>query len=621
MDKAQKHQLMANAIRFLSADMVERAKSGHPGIAMGMADVVAVLFDLFLKYDPSNPLWESRDRLVLSAGHGSAMLYAALHLAGYDVTIEDLKNFRQLDSKTPGHPEYNLNIGIETTTGPLGHGLGNAVGMAMAARKAQTYSKVYCISSDGCLMEGISHEAAALAGHLNLSNLVLIYDNNQISIDGPTSLSDSTDSILRFRSYGWHTIEVDGHNYDKIEKALVDAQNSQKPTLLSCKTIIGFGCLKKQGSADSHGAPLGPEELQFARKSLSWPYKPFEITDEIYSLWRKNQVSAHCTSPENININQIFTEIRKNLLVNQAEEESTRKNSGEVARLLAEKIPQIIGGSADLSESNQVKNSFSKQITKKNVSGNYIHYGIREHAMGAIMNGLALGGYIPYGGTFLVFSDFMRPSIRLAALMGLRVIFVCTHDSIAVGEDGPTHQPIEQLASLRIMPNLCVIRPATLSEVIDAWEIALLRTSGPTLIALTRQKITQHTESKSKLGGYVVSVGDGMINIIASGSEVAIAFAVKQLLLIKGINPQIISMPCIELFKRQNAEYQNEILQCDLRVVIEAGVRESWDFMLRSGDIFCGLDSFGKSAPYQKLHEYFGLTPELIVKKILDQIR
>ena len=650
---------LANAVRFLSIDAVQKANSGHPGMPMGMADVATVLFKEHLKFNPQNPSWANRDRFILSAGHGSMLLYSLLYLTGYkDFTIDELKNFRQMNSICAGHPEYKKNSGIETTTGPLGQGLGNAVGLAIGEeiyRKKFNSSvinhKTYAIASDGDLMEGISHEAMSLAGHLKLSNLIVFFDNNKISIDGPTSLSVSDNYKKRFESYGWNFLEVDGHNHKQISNAIKKASKSKKPNIISCKTIIGFGSPNKSGKSSSHGSPLGDEEISLVRKKLNWPHVSFEVPKDVLKAWRKigesgNLIEKKWSSNLNKKNSKIIKELEsmqknKNLtsldsLINSEKEKyfkekpskATRECSSITIEEVTKLLPEIIGGSADLSGSNNTKTKNSKIISSKDFNGNYIHYGIREHGMAAAMNGLALyGGLIPYGGTFLIFSDYCKPSIRLSALMGLRVIYIFSHDSIGLGEDGPTHQPIEQLAGLRSIPNLNVFRPADINETLECWQVALKSKNTPSAIVLSRQKLPyinpSHTkENKSKLGAYIVNSTsqDNAVTLVASGSEVELALLAQKELKEININSKVISMPCQELFDQQSINYKNEIINEDVPVItIEAGSVGSWKKYSKNN---MGIETFGKSAPFKEVYSYFNLTSTKIVeltKKIIKK--
>jgi transketolase len=650
---------LANAVRFLSIDAVQKANSGHPGMPMGMADVATVLFKEHLKFNPQNPSWINRDRFILSAGHGSMLLYSLLYLTGYkDFKIEELKNFRQMNSICAGHPEYKKNSGIETTTGPLGQGLGNAVGLAVGEeiyRKKFGTSvvdhKTYAIASDGDLMEGISHEAMSLAGHLKLKNLIVFFDNNKISIDGPTSLSVSDNYKKRFESYGWNFIEVDGHNHKQISSAIKKASKSKKPNIISCKTIIGFGSPNKSGKSSSHGSPLGAEEISLVRKKLKWPHTPFEIPDDILKTWRKigekgitlEKKWISVLNKKNSKIKKKLDLIQNNLnlksldsLINAEKEKffkekpskATRECSSMTIEAVTKLLPEIIGGSADLSGSNNTKTKNSKVISSKDFNGNYIHYGIREHGMAAAMNGLALyGGLIPYGGTFLIFSDYCKPSIRLSALMGLKVIYIFSHDSIGLGEDGPTHQPVEQLAGLRAIPNLNVFRPADINETLECWQVALKSKNTPSAIALSRQKLPyinpSHTKkNKSELGAYVVNTTaqNHLLTLIASGSEVELALQAQKDLKEINIDSKVVSMPCQELFNQQSTSYKNEIIDQGVPVItIEASSINSWE---KYSENNMGIETFGESAPFKEVYQHFNLTSSKIVelaKKIIKK--
>ena len=656
-----KFNQLSNAIRFLSIEAVQKANSGHPGMPMGMADVATVLFKYHLRFNPKNPNWINRDRFILSAGHGSMLLYSLLHLTGYkSVSIEDIKNFRQLNSICAGHPEYEKGSGIETTTGPLGQGLGNAVGMSIAEEvlrkkfgSSLINNKTFVIASDGDLMEGISHESMSLAGHLKLRNLIVFFDNNKISIDGSTSLSVSDNYKKRFEGYGWNFLEIDGHNEKKISQAITKASKSNKPTLISCKTIIGFGSPNKSGKASSHGSPLGDEEIALVRKKLRWNNKPFEIPEDILNAWRKigergsvlekkwqevlNKKSQKIKSELQENYIQSDLKDLKNLIIKEKTKYfdtkpslATRQCSSAAIESISNILPQLIGGSADLSGSNNTKTNNSKVISSKNFNGNYIHYGVREHGMAAVMNGLALySGFIPYGGTFLIFSDYCKPSIRLAALMGLKVIYIFSHDSIGLGEDGPTHQPIEQLNGLRAIPNLNVFRPADINETLECWEIALRNNNTPSVIALSRQKLPYINPSfsennKCEKGAYVVNITshDNKVTLIASGSEVELALNVQNELKKNNVHSKVVSMPCQELFDKQSNDFKKDILDEDsLIVTIEAGNVSSWKKYLGKKGISLGIDRFGKSAPYKKIYDHLNLSVEKILATIQNKLR
>ena len=640
---------LANCIRFLSIDAVQKANSGHPGMPMGMADVVTVLFKDFLNFNPKNPNWINRDRFVLSAGHGSMLLYSLIYLTGYkSISLDDIKNFRQLNSICAGHPEFHPGTGIETTTGPLGQGISNAVGFALAEEilkkkvgKKIINHKTYVLAGDGCLMEGISHEALSLAGHLKLKNLILLFDNNSISIDGPTNLAVSDDHEKRFKSYGWDYIKINGHNFKEISKALKKAQKSKKPFAISCKTTIGYGSPNKGGQASSHGSPLGEDEIKLVRKKLKWKHEPFQIPSNLLYEWKKigeqaaDKSKKYESKYKNIfendktlkSLNSSIEELKNNYLKN-LKPLATRKAS-EMFLDVVSKMPNLIGGSADLAGSNNTKTKNHKIIKPNNFSGNYIHYGVREHAMCGVMNGIALhSNLIPYGGTFLIFSDYCKPSIRLAAMMKQRVVYVFTHDSIGLGEDGPTHQPIEQLTSLRSIPNLNVFRPADLIETFECWQIALESKNSPSVIALTRQglgpiRVKNSSKNESSAGAYeVLRTGKNIrLTIISSGSETSLSCEISHKLATEGIYSKVVSMPCQELFDRQNVEYQNKILtETELVISIEASETNYWKKYTGINGLNFGINDFGKSAPYKKIYDHFELNSESIIKKIKEKL-
>ena len=651
---------MANAIRALSMDAVQKANSGHPGMPMGMADVATVLFSRFLKFDSAAPDWADRDRFVLSAGHGSMLLYSLLYLTGYeDMTIDEIKNFRQLGSRTAGHPEYGYAGGIEMTTGPLGQGIATGVGMALAEKKlAQQFGRdyvdhhTYVLAGDGCLMEGVSHEAIDLAGHHRLDRLIVLFDDNGISIDGPTSLSTSTDQLARFKAASWDVAYVDGHDPVAIAETLERARQSERPSLIACRTRIGYGAPNKEGSAATHGAPLGEEEVAEARKRLEWNSAPFEIPQTILSSWRecgrrgetlRRQWQARIDAmPEDarkrfdsVHSGDLGAEFEDAMLSLKHQFSSerptlaTRQSSQRVVETLLDTVPGLISGSADLSGSNGTRPGNAVSIQPDDVTGNYLHYGVREHGMAAAMNGIALhGGLIPLSGTFLAFADYSRPAIRLGALMKQRVIHVMTHDSIGLGEDGPTHQPVEQIASLRAMPNLLVFRPADAVEVVECWHSALRETDAPSVLCLTRQGLptlrTEHSdENRSARGAYVLREAQGKrrATLLATGSEVAIALEAADMLSRFGVEVAVVSMPCWELFERQSEEYRQSVLGRGCRVAVEAAAQMGWERWLGRRGGFIGMDGFGASAPAKDLYPHFGITAQAVhdeVRRLLQ---
>ncbi len=652
----KKYSLMANAIRFLSVDAVEKAKSGHPGMPMGMAEVATILFALHLNFYAKDPKWKNRDRFVLSAGHGSMLIYSILYLLGYDdIDLNDLKNFRKIGFPTAGHPEVNEIPGIETTTGPLGQGLANAVGMAISEKIVRNKLGSDCFNhytftlvGDGCIMEGISHEAASLAGHLSLSNLIVLYDDNEISIDGPTSLTMSDKTLDRFLSYGWHVERVDGYDFDEINSAIANAKNDSRPSIISFKTLIGYGSPNKQGTAGSHGAPLGENEIKLVREAMNWSYEPFHIPEEIMSFWRtsglRNKVNYETWMKKNESKLNDFQIDKKSFLekVTDARKRSskffsqnntplaTRKSSEFVLSELISNNLNLLGGSADLTGSNNTYVKQMKVIDKNNFTGSYLHWGVREHCMAAAMNGIALHGFfVPYGGTFLVFSDYCRPAIRLSSLMQQKVIYVFTHDSIGLGEDGPTHQPVEHLSSLRVIPNLNVFRPSDAVETSECWELALLSDKRPSVIALSRQNLPllrnseeNYENNLSKKGAYIlVEKENPDITIIASGSEVALAKQASEELESEKINVRVVSMPCMELFSDQNTDYKSLILDKTKNIFIEAGSIQSWNRWMKKDDIFIGLDGFGKSGPGKDVFLHFKISIERIKSEITKNIK
>ena len=651
---------MANAIRALSMDAVQQANSGHPGAPMGMADIATVLFTQFLKYDPTAPDWPDRDRFVLSNGHGSMLLYSLLYLTGYeDVDIDQVRNFRQLGSNTAGHPEYGHVRGIETTTGPLGQGIANAVGMALAERMMAVRfgddivdHHTYVFAGDGCLMEGISHEAISLAGHLKLGKLILLFDDNDISIDGPTDMAVSDNQLMRFEASGWDTTRIDGHDHGAIAAAIKAAKKTDKPSLIACKTVIGYGAPNKEGTSATHGAPLGDDEIAATREKLDWPHAPFEVPADILDSWRaagrraenerqswNGRLAAMAADrratfermvagdlPEGFD--QAIDDYKKELAADLPKL-ATRQASQKTLNVLTKAVPELIGGSADLTGSNLTLADGMDAVSAANYGGSHVYYGVREHGMAAAMNGMALhGGFIPYGATFLIFTDYCRPSIRLSALMKQRVIYVMTHDSIGLGEDGPTHQPVEQLSSLRAIPNVNVFRPCDAIETAECWQIALLSTETPSVLALTRQglaptRTTHSSENLSARGGYIAADAEGerKATILATGSEVEIALAARDALQADGIGTAVVSMPCQELFDAQDDAYRFEVLGPEsTRVAVEAAVRLGWDRYIGLNGGFVGMDSFGASAPAGQLYEHFGITAAAVEAAIRERV-
>jgi transketolase len=655
------HDSMANAIRFLSVDAVEKATCGHPGLPMGAADVATVLFRDVLKFDAADPHWPDRDRFVLSAGHGSMLLYSLLYLTGVGgaqgVGIADIQAFRQLGSKTPGHPEYGHTLGVETTTGPLGQGLATAVGMALAERMlAAEFGEIvdhhtYVLASDGDLMEGVSQEAIALAGHLKLAKLIVLYDDNAITIDGKTSLTDSVDQLARFRSAGWRALRIDGHDPKAILRALRAAKRADKPTLIACKTTIGFGLPTRAGTAKAHGEAAGAAEIAGARAALNWPYPPFVVPDDILAAWRavgargrrrrgKWRRAVKALAPERRaeferrlrgdlpKALDAAVEAYKRQLAAAAPEIATRKAGEAALKVIAPAAPELITGSADLTGSNNTKVEATRDVTPLDMTGRYLHWGIREHGMAAACNGLALhGGFIPSGSSFLAFTDYCRPSLRLAALMGLRIPHVFTHDSIGLGEDGPTHQPIEHLAALRAIPNLLVFRPADSVETVECWQAALAARRSPSILVLTRQNLpavrrSHVPENLCALGAYEISPAKGKaaVSIFASGSEVSLALAAQALLAERGVAARVVSVPCMERFAEQSESYRRQILgDAPVRVGVEAAVRQGWDALIGDGP-FIGMTGFGASAPYKQLYQHFGITPARVAEAALARL-
>lgn len=650
---------MSNAVRALSMDAVQKANSGHPGMPMGMADVATILFAKYLKFSPKNPTWADRDRFILSAGHGSMLLYSLLYLTGYEkVTLEEIKNFRQLGALTAGHPEAEAEAGIELTTGPLGQGISSAVGFALgeAIMNARFSDDLvdhytYVIASDGDLMEGISHEACSLAGHLGLGKLIVLYDDNGITIDGPTSLSYTDDNVARFESYGWDVQTINGHDYAEIDQAIIKAQKTDTPSLICCKTVIGFGSPEKQGKSSSHGAPLGEAEIQATKENLGWAYEAFEIPEDILDLWRtageRSQVEFSRWS-DRLNDNRYKDEFikvlsgdvteqieapiqqTKQFFATEKPDIATRKTSGKTLEGLVKALPFMIGGSADLTGSVNTKVDGPLTITKEDYSGQYINYGVREHGMAAIKNGLALhGGFIPYSGTFLTFSDYCRPSMRLSALMKQRVIYVMTHDSIGLGEDGPTHQAVEHVSALRAIPNMYVYRPCDGVETAECWQAALNKQDAPATVVLTRQDLqtcrTEHVEENlSAKGAYILreASAEPKAVLMASGSEVEIIVQAAEELESAGIPTRVVSVPCMDLFVDQDDAYQQSVLGSNdtPRVAVEAGIQQSWDRWIGLNGTFIGMSTFGESAPYKELYEHFGITKEAVVKAVKSKI-
>ena len=653
---------MANAIRALAMDAVEQAKSGHPGLPMGAADVATVLFTRFLKFDPADPAWPDRDRFVLSAGHGSMLIYALLHLLGYEkMTIGELKRFRQFGSLTPGHPEYGHTPGIETTTGPLGQGIANAVGMAIAERHLAALfgddlvdHTTYVLASDGDLMEGISQEAIALAGHLKLRKLIVLFDDNGISIDGPLALTDSVDQLKRFEAAGWSATRIDGHDPAAIGAAIETAKKSDRPSLIACRTIIGYGAPTKAGSEKTHGSPLGADEIAGTRQKLNWTAPPFEIPAAVREQWHaagargrparlawqqrlaaidpQKRAEFERRIKDKLPADKLSTAVAavKQKLAETPKEMATRAASEFALEALTPALPEMVGGSADLTGSNNTRTKAMKALSAADYGGRFIHYGVREHGMAAAMNGMALhGGIIPYSGTFLVFSDYCRPAIRLAALMGQRVIHVMTHDSIGLGEDGPTHQPVEHLAALRAIPNLKVFRPCDAVETIECWQLALETNTGPSVLALTRQNVPQLRQgfdaaNRCAHGAYELlpaKDGTAAVSLFATGSEVAIAVAAQKLLAERNVPARVVSVPCFELFLAAPKDQRAALIgKAKVNVAVEAGIRQGWDAIIGSDAAFVGMSSFGASAPYKELYQHFGITPEKVAEAALARL-
>ncbi|HEY9214072.1 MAG TPA: transketolase [Ancylobacter sp.] len=662
MSNREKHDRMANAIRALSMDAVQAANSGHPGLPMGAADIATVLFGKVLKFDPTDPHWPDRDRFILSAGHGSMLLYSVLHLTGYEgVTMDDLKNFRQLGSRTPGHPEYGHTVGVETTTGPLGQGIANAVGFALAERMmaAQFGADLvdhytYVICGDGDLMEGISEEAIEIAGHKKLNKLIVMWDDNQITIDGPTSLSVSTDQLERFEASGWNATRIDGHDPDAILAAIERAKTSDKPTLIACRTTIGFGSPNKAGTNGVHGAPLGAAEIAATRAALGWEYEPFTVPTDVLDNWRlaglrSRQAHKNWTQrlkDADVTLRGEFERRQRgelpsgfadavNGVIAKARADgsavATRKSSEIVLEALTAVMPEMVGGSADLTHSNNTKTkATSVYVMPPDYAGRYVNWGIREHGMAAAMNGLALhGGLIPYAGTFLVFSDYCRPSIRLAALMGIRVVYVFTHDSIGVGEDGPTHQPVEQIAALRAIPNLLVFRPCDTVETAEAWKLALEHKTGPSVLALTRQnlplmRVENGERCLTARGAYqmIAASGEAKVSLFASGSEVSLASTARDILEAEGIPTRVVSVPSFELFMNQPEESRRQVVgTAPVKIAIEAAIRQGWDAIVGSDAAFVGMTGFGASGPANQVYEKFGITAEAVAATARSRLK
>ncbi|MDR0252036.1 MAG: transketolase [Brucellaceae bacterium] len=653
MSNSEKQNQMANAIRFLSVDAVEKANSGHPGLPMGAADIATTLYTRFMSHDPQNTTWPDRDRFVLSAGHGSMLLYSLMYLTGYeDITLDEIKNFRQLGHRTAGHPEFGHAAGIETTTGPLGQGIANGVGMALAERilnaefgDALVNHHTYVLVGDGCLMEGISQEAISMAGHLKLNRLIVLWDDNNISIDGPISLTDSTNQCARFEASGWNTLKVDGHDQDAIAKAIEFAKASDKPTMIACKTTIGFGSPHKAGTSKVHGSPLGAEEIAATRKALGWEYEPFVVPQDVLDAWRLAGLNAakkriewekrFAATDASVraeferrmrgdlpgNFDQTIIDYKKKLSEDKPKV-ATRKSSEMALEVINGVVPETIGGSADLTGSNNTLTSQTKPVTPDNYNGRFIHYGIRELGMSAAMNGMALhGGVIPYSGTFLCFSDYARPAMRLSSLMGIRVAYVMTHDSIGLGEDGPTHQPVEHLAALRAIPNHFVFRPADAVETAECWQIALNSTKTPSTLALTRQNLptvrTQHDDDNlCAYGAYELATAsdDAKVTIFATGSEVEIALNARTQLEAKGIATRVVSVPCFELFENQTEAYQKALIgTAPVRIAVEAAISMGWERFIGENGTFIGMKGFGASGPINDLYKHFGITAEAVV--------